>query len=70
MTTKNDARASWAGEALDRFMAVTGTDPPDAVMDLLADLMHWCDRHDMNFYAALRQAREHYHHEVRYPEED
>lgn len=40
----NDKRAAWAWKALEAFMDATGTDPHDAVADLLCDLMHVCDR--------------------------
>lgn len=57
---KNDDRASWAGSALATFIQVTGTDLEDAMGDLLADLMHWADRHNYDFDAALDRARHHY----------
>jgi hypothetical protein len=56
----NDNRAAWAGEALVVFMLATGADPEDAVSDLIADLGHWCDRHDISFEEELRRARFHY----------
>jgi hypothetical protein len=56
----NDSRAKWAGSALIAFMLETGTDLEDALDDLLADLMHWADRHSSNFDLALDQARRHY----------
>jgi hypothetical protein len=40
----NDDRASWAEVALQAFMDETGTDPEDAISDLIADLKHLCDR--------------------------
>ena len=57
---RNDDRAAWAGSALAAFMRVTGTDVEDAVGDLLADLMHWCDRNNYDFDLALERARGHY----------
>jgi hypothetical protein len=60
----NDKRASLAGTALAVFMAETGTDKEDAVGDFLTDLMHWCDRHNYDFDAALDRARVHYHAET------
>ena len=57
---KNDDRATWAGAALAKFMEVTGTDVEDAVGDLLTDLMHWSDRNNYDFDAALDRARWHY----------
>lgn len=57
---KNDDRAAWAGAALAKFMVLTGTDLEDAVGDLLTDLMHWSDRNNYDFDAALDRARFHY----------
>ena len=38
----------------------TGADLEDATCDLLADLMHWCNRHGQDFDHEVRRAREHY----------
>ena len=56
---KND-RSAWASVALLAFMQVTGTDQEDALGDLLADLMHWADRNNFDFDAALDRAHWHY----------
>ena len=57
----NDDRAAVAYSALEAFQGLTGTDPGDAVSDLLCDLMHWCDRNsDEGFDVALTRARAHY----------
>lgn len=56
----NSDRASWASAALREFQRVTGTDDEDRLGDLLCDLMHWCDRNDLDFDAALSRARMHY----------
>jgi len=56
----NDSRAAWAGQVIDLFALTTGTDKEDALSDLLADLMHWCDRHQVSFDGELVRAREHY----------
>ncbi len=56
----NTDRASWAETALHEFQRVTGTDDEDCLCDLLCDLMHWCDRNDVDFVAALTRARMHY----------
>ncbi len=61
----NDDRSAWAGTALAKFMQVTGTDEEDALGDLLADLIHWCDRNNYDFEAALIRARGHYDAETR-----
>jgi len=56
----NDRRAQLAGAALSTFMKETGTDQEDALGDFLADLMHWADRNNYDFDAALDRARFHY----------
>jgi hypothetical protein len=56
----NDSRAEWAGATLSTFMRETGTDQEDALVDLLADLLHWADRNRHDFDLALERAREHY----------
>ena len=56
----NDDRSTWAGRALAVFMHITGTEEEDALGDLLADLMHWADRNQFDFDAALERARGHY----------
>ena len=56
----NVSRAGWAGAALSTFMRETGTDEEDALGDLLADFMHWCDRNNYDFEAALYRAQGHY----------
>jgi hypothetical protein len=56
----NDNRADWAGCAVRQFQCVTGTDFEDALADLLCDLMHWSDRNNFDFDAALDRARFHY----------
>src|SRR5947208_2172293 len=45
----NDRRAEWAAGCIHHFQCWTGTDFEDAVCDLLADLMHWCDRNGQDF---------------------
>lgn len=56
----NEDRAAWAACALRHFQRVTGTDDEDALSDLLCDLMHWSDRNDLDFEAALARAAMHY----------
>lgn len=56
----NDKRAAWAESALETFMDATGADKEDALADFLADLMHWCDRNEGDFDAAMSRARYHY----------
>jgi hypothetical protein len=60
----NDDRAQWAAVALREFQRATGTEDDDALSDLLCDLMHWCDRNDCEFEAALSRARMHYDAEI------
>jgi hypothetical protein len=56
----NEKRALWAEAALLAFQSLTGTDMEDAVCDLTADLMHWCDRHGMDFDNELQRGHGHY----------
>ena len=56
----NNDRAEWAAAAMRHFQYTTGCDFEDAIGDLLADMMHWCDRNGVAFEQALAQAREHY----------
>jgi hypothetical protein len=56
----NDQRADWAAAALSHFGSITGTNYEDSLGDLLCDLMHWSDRSDFDFEAALCRARIHY----------
>jgi hypothetical protein len=67
--TTNDDRASWAEAALLVFAQRTGLakkrigdreDPFLIVSDLLADLAHWCDRHQVDLQDALGYAVRHY----------
>ena len=62
----NANRAEWAGAAIETFRADTGTDQEDAVADLLADLMHFCDlvEGQPSFDAALERGRMHYDAEI------
>jgi hypothetical protein len=61
---KNDARAQWASAAFTAFMEATGTDLEDAPIDLICDIMHWCDRNSMDFSTVMERARMHYHAET------
>lgn len=51
--------AASAAVALKAFRRATGTDPEDAVVDLLADLMHWCLQNGQDFENELERARLH-----------
>lgn len=56
----NYDRAAWADKAISAFRKETGMDIDTALLDLLADLMHWSDRARYDFDDALSRAREHY----------
>jgi hypothetical protein len=62
---QNDDRANYASTALLAFADMTGLNQADidegtALGDLLCNLMHWCDRHDVSFDDGLSTARWHY----------
>jgi hypothetical protein len=61
----NNDRAAWAEEALSKFQQTTRCDREDALPDLLANMMHWCDREKVDFHIALRKAQDHYREETR-----
>lgn len=64
----NDERAEWAYAALERFAHKTGQDESGdlqhdrewVLSDLLADLMHLCDRDGMDFNRCLVRGQTHY----------
>lgn len=60
----NSDRAAWAAEALRVFRARTRCDYEDSLGDLLCDLMHWADRHEFDFQAALDRASDHHAYEI------
>ena len=53
-------RPGAAATALVAFVEVTGMEYQDALPNLLADLMHWCDRKEEDFAGALDVARAQY----------
>lgn len=55
----NDRRAELAEYAILPFIEEFGDDRT-ALVDLLADLRHWCDRHEVDFQDALDSAFNHY----------
>lgn len=61
----NEDRARWADTAVEAFVDNTGSEPQDALPDLLCDLMHWCDRMGLDFNASLDRARSNYTDETR-----
>lgn len=56
----NESRAEMAGYAMAAFRSQSGADEEDALSDLLVDLMHFADRTNQDFDAALDRARMHY----------
>ncbi|MFZ0210681.1 MAG: hypothetical protein WAL59_32035 [Roseiarcus sp.] len=60
LSPSNLDRAAWADAALHVFRTKTGCDPEDSLGDLLCDLMHWADKSNFDFDAALFRARDHY----------
>jgi hypothetical protein len=69
---KNDERAGWARGALRNFQGRTGVDDEDAICDLLANLMHLCDRQPEfgKFKTQLARARQHYEWETTEEDEE
>lgn len=62
---QNAERAAWAHVAIRAFEGVTGADDGiETVGDLLCDLMHWCDRHGVDFKDALASAQSNYRDET------
>jgi len=63
----NDDRASWADAAMRTFCETVGIEPEDKrtqLADLLADLRHWCDQHDVDFDEVCEGSREVYREEI------
>ena len=60
---QNEDRAAWALHAVKAFQEATGSDDDTAIGDLLADLMHLCDRMGDRYQRwepALSQGQMHY----------
>ena len=68
MTIRNIYRADRANAALDAWIAAAGeggpASDPSTLADLLADLMHWCDREGIDFEDAWETAGINYAAEV------
>lgn len=62
---QNDDRAKWAEKALGAFQKETNCDDEDVLGDLLADLMHWADRNQQDFQAAMDRAYGYYAEETK-----
>jgi hypothetical protein len=63
----NDRRADWAQTAVDAFRdQYSGLREPlyEGISDLLCNLMHLSDRHDLDFDDLLRVARDHHEAEI------
>ena len=63
----NGRHAECAGGALGHYQSVTGADREAALGDLLADLIHWCDRNNFDFKLALSRAQGYYEAETSTP---
>jgi hypothetical protein len=63
----NRRHAGCARAVLRHYRSVTGADRETALGDLLADLMHWSDRHNFDFDLALSRAQGHYEAETSAP---
>ncbi|MCX6917631.1 MAG: hypothetical protein NT167_32120 [Verrucomicrobia bacterium] len=61
---RNESRARSADTVLEMFQWQTGADIEDALSDLLANLMHWCDRFGQDFQKELHRAQNHYREET------
>ena len=67
----NKDRAKWANKALLVFAKEVGQeqdlklDPSTVAGDFLADLMHWCNAHDIDFEDILSRGQGHYAHEIK-----
>ena len=60
----NHERATFAGVAVDAFIAHTRTEPEDALSDLLCNLRHSSDRNNYDFEAALIRGQKSYEEET------
>lgn len=59
----NADRVEWGEAAIATEIAQTGTDRETALVDLLADLMHWARAENQSFDDALSTARMHFEEE-------
>lgn len=60
--TPNDRRAKSAHKALAEYRQ--GNDNQEALIDLLTDLKHWADKHEIHFDSALAVAQMHHGREI------
>lgn len=50
----NEQRAAWASAAIDLFSRATGADTEEeSLCDLITDLLHWAERHDIDWQKTL-----------------
>lgn len=49
MGTMNKKRSKWCEDIIQRFIKKTGTDPQDALKDLLCDLRHWATENGIDY---------------------
>jgi hypothetical protein len=65
----NNDRSRWAAIGLERFASETGQIPgleiEDIVSDFIADLAHFCDRHNIDLQDQIRRAAGNYDAETR-----
>jgi hypothetical protein len=45
---------------VERALDVSDASPEEAVIDMMADLMHWCQRREVDFEAAMEAADRHF----------
>ncbi len=58
---ENDKRAERGGFLIDQYQRRTNYDEHKTVLvDLLADMMHWCDRNNVSFDESVDTAEFHY----------
>lgn len=61
----NNTRAEWADKGVRAFQNTVKTDDESVLGDFIADLMHWADKNNYDFEAALDRGRSHYEEEIR-----
>lgn len=67
MGKENYKRVQWVGQAIEAVPAFRESyeeEPRQAALDLLCNLMHWCDDHAIDFDDVLESARPLYDGEV------
>jgi uncharacterized protein YukE len=61
--TTNTMRAQWAGKAVDTFTKITeleGEEMDTILSDLLCNLNHLADQHEVDFNECLKRAQRNY----------